>query len=182
VSDPVERWALIPNWGGYYSASDAGRIWSRYSERVLKPYPRPEGHLLVDLRYNGARRVVRVHRLVLETFVGPCPDGMEACHANGDPADNRLVNLRWDTRRSNNLDRVRHGTHHLTSRTHCPRGHKLEGRNLKPSVLAKGRRECWACARVRALVRYDVAQGRKPRDLQMASDQAYSRIMEGFER
>ena len=52
----------------------------------------------------------RVHRLVLELFVGPCPDGMEACHNNGISSDNRVENLRWGTRKENQNDRNIHGT------------------------------------------------------------------------
>lgn len=51
-----------------------------------------------------------IHRLVLETFIGPCPDGMECCHNNGDPVDNRLGNLRWDTHFNNVQDSIKHGT------------------------------------------------------------------------
>lgn len=40
-------------------------------------------------------RNLLVHRLVLETFVGPCPDGMECDHVNRNRSDNRLKNLRW---------------------------------------------------------------------------------------
>ncbi len=38
-----------------------------------------------------------VHRLVLEAFVGPCPEGMRSRRKNGDPLDNALSNLEWDT-------------------------------------------------------------------------------------
>ena len=31
-----------------------------------------------------------VHQLILTAFIGPCPTKMEACHENGNPADNRL--------------------------------------------------------------------------------------------
>jgi hypothetical protein len=57
------------------------------------------------------RTFAYVHHLVLEAFVGPRPPGTEACHNNGDPSDNRLENLRWDTRRANRHDMRRHGTH-----------------------------------------------------------------------
>ncbi len=35
---------------------------------------------------------------------------MEGCHNNGNPADNRLSNLRWDTPANNCADKRRHGT------------------------------------------------------------------------
>lgn len=63
---------------------------------------------MIKLVHRGKFRLV--HRLVLEAFVGPCPAGMEGCHNNGCPSDNRLQNLRWDTRLANNADKIRHGT------------------------------------------------------------------------
>jgi hypothetical protein len=70
------------------------------------------GHRYVWLFAPGRRRTFAyVHHLVLRAFVGPCPPGMECCHDNGNPADNRLANLRWDTRRANRNDMRRHGTH-----------------------------------------------------------------------
>jgi hypothetical protein len=61
---------------------------------------------------------VKVHRLVLTAFVGPCPIGMEGCHRDGDKANNRLSNLRWGTPKSNSEDRVRHGTQVRGERSH----------------------------------------------------------------
>jgi hypothetical protein len=52
----------------------------------------------------------RIHRLVLEAFVGPAPDGMEGCHNDGNPENNNLLNLRWDTHASNMADQLAHGT------------------------------------------------------------------------
>jgi len=53
----------------------------------------------------------RVHRLVLEAFIGPAPKGTICCHNDGDPTNNRLENLRWDTHSSNTRDAIRHGTY-----------------------------------------------------------------------
>lgn len=64
-----------------------------------------------------------VGRLVLITFVGRCPTGMECCHWDGDPSNNLLSNLRWDTHVNNEKDKLRHGTDHTTinarGENHC---------------------------------------------------------------
>jgi len=74
------------------------------------PARKPITYLTVHLRCaDGDRRKTAVHKLVLSTFVGACPPGLEACHNNGRHTDNRLRNLRWDTRGSNMRDRYKHG-------------------------------------------------------------------------
>ncbi len=57
----------------------------------------------------GRRKLASVHRLVLEAFVGPCPEGLQARHLNDVPTDNRLVNLCWGTPHDNMMDRRRNG-------------------------------------------------------------------------
>lgn len=70
---------------------------------------RPESSV-VGFKKDGQWRTVFVHRLVLEAFVGPRPPGTVCCHADGDPTNNRLDNLRWDTQRANIHDAMAHGT------------------------------------------------------------------------
>lgn len=121
-----ETWKDIPGYEGHYQASDHGRIRSvdrtvngrnpytrerferRVKGRVLKPgrYCK-SGHLAVVLGKGTPGKPV--HQLVMLTFQGPSPAGTEVCHNNGDPADNRLENLRYDTRRENILDVYRQG-------------------------------------------------------------------------
>lgn len=76
-------------------------------ERILRPGKSNSGHLSVVLRRGSHGSPV--HKLVMQTFVGPPPKGMEVCHRNGDPTDNRLENLRYDTRTQNILDVYRQG-------------------------------------------------------------------------
>lgn len=68
--------------------------------RLLTPSPNPQGYLFVDL----FGHTKAVHRIVLKTFVGPPPPKHDACHKNGNRGDNRLSNLRWDTRANNMKD------------------------------------------------------------------------------
>jgi len=69
-----------------------------------------KGHRRVELITTNRRRLqAGVEVLVLTFFVGPRPDGMQACHADGDPANNRLENLRWETIQSNWIRIRNHG-------------------------------------------------------------------------
>lgn len=77
------------------------------------------GYLSVLLRGEQKEHRLYVHRLVLEAFVGPCPEGMEACHGpDQSPLNNRLENLRWDTPANNQADRVANGTSNRGERQH----------------------------------------------------------------
>lgn len=121
----------IPGCHDYYVGDD-GTIWSgrdRYGRpkevwTQLATYRRPYGsnHVVVCLRPNGGYKdktvLFYVHRLVLEAFIGPCPDGMEACHNDGNGSNNNLSNLRWDTRIANAQDMVSHGTARLGEKCH----------------------------------------------------------------
>lgn len=51
-----------------------------------------------------------VHRLVVEAFIGPCPEGLQVTHNDGDPSNPRLENIRYTTAADNNMDKVAHGT------------------------------------------------------------------------
>jgi hypothetical protein len=107
----------VPDFHGYTVGSD-GSVWSYKNRqggvsphaRRLKPCPNRDGHLVVRLYRDGKSCHRFIHQLVLAAFVGPCPDGMEACHdPDPDPANNDLSNLRWDTRKGNAADCIRHG-------------------------------------------------------------------------
>lgn len=104
--------------GDCYAVTKDGRVLTRNkhngmkddSWRVMKPIPNSKGYERVYLVIQGRRVIHKISRLVLEHFVGPCPDGMECCHNDGNKDNNRLENLRWDTPRNNMLDKINHGT------------------------------------------------------------------------
>lgn len=98
------------NLNGIYRVERDGRVFSIRRDKYLRLMRMNTGHLYVNLSVGGVRKQCLVHRLVLEAFVGPCPEGMECRHLNGNPADNRLENLRWGTHADNMQDRVVHGT------------------------------------------------------------------------
>lgn len=161
-----ERWLPVVGYEGLYEVSDHGRVRGlhrivpyavhrekRIQGRILKFSAKKSGHLNAYLWKGNKQNTCRVHRLVLEAFVGPCPEGMECCHNDGNPANNMVGNLRWDTTVGNMLDKAGHGTNHQLNKTHCPRGHNLEGANLVPSILKQGRRNCLSCERTRGYLK-----------------------------
>ena len=69
--------------GGASSGPSTGRRW------------RPNRYRRVNAGPGFDVQNPAVHTLVLETFVGPRPDGHDADHIDGDRLNNRLENLRW---------------------------------------------------------------------------------------
>lgn len=115
----TEVWKPIPSFEGFYEISNIGRV--RSVDRVLshgrsrrgimlKTKISQSGHINARLCKNGAHHWKWVHRLVLEAFVGKGTVGDVCCHNNGQPSDNRVENLRWDTPAGNEADKITHGT------------------------------------------------------------------------
>lgn len=112
-----EKWTDVLGYHGIYRVSIDGqvkRIAGGCGARInhtLSSTIGSHGYPFVGLYKNGKREQRLVHNLVLEAFVGLCPKGMECCHRDGNRKNSKLENLRWDTRSSNVIDSVRHGTH-----------------------------------------------------------------------
>jgi hypothetical protein len=122
----VEQWKEINGFPGY-EVSDHGQVRSywkyqaRPSRMISKPYimkqfSRCKKHkrLAVNLHKNREMTLVYVYHLVLEAFNGPCPNGMECCHRDGDKFNNKLNNIRWDTTANNYLDNLHNGKGRFT--------------------------------------------------------------------
>lgn len=128
----IEKWVDVVGHSGRYKVSTFGRVKSlsrkitckgrgdsvmirHHHGRILKqviashsgPYP------VVCLANGGGpagkNRNSYVHAIVLNAFVGPCPDGMECRHLDGDKTNNNLTNLKWGTPAENANDRDLHG-------------------------------------------------------------------------
>ena len=118
-----ETWKPIPGYDGY-EVSDFGNVRSLFKKgnhkekrsqvaRLLKAVPgrRGGGYQTVSIKPPGGNyRHHAVHRLVMLAFVGPCPEGMEVAHLNGDNTDARLSNLAYVTHRENESHKREHGT------------------------------------------------------------------------
>ena len=99
----------IPGFPGYSITKD-GRVWSYKRNIWLSLSNDKDGYLRVNLTQNGKAYYSSVHRLVLMAYKGVCPKGMECRHLDNDRQNNDLNNLKWDTKKKNQGDRVKYGT------------------------------------------------------------------------
>ena len=123
-----EIWKPIPRYDGvrdhYYEVSNLGRI---RSVRIIKPYRDADGYPTMNFYYHDegnerdgypkrtnrkSKGVIqkKIHRVVAEAFIGPCPKGFQCHHLNGNRSDNRLENLSWVTPKENTSYRKIQGT------------------------------------------------------------------------
>lgn len=146
----TEEWRPVVGYEGHYEVSDQGRVRvakRRYFGKIMSTTSVGDPYPALQLWRDSKPRVLRVHRLVLEAFVGPRPDGLLARHLDGDPTNNALTNLRWGTYSENGLDSVRHGTHPSAAKTHCPQGHAYDEVN---TYQYGSNRQCRPCSIKRA--------------------------------
>ena len=126
-----ETWKPIPGYVGAYEVSDLGLVRSvtrlvphstsgslLLPGKLLSTGALRNGYPTATLCVNHQRKSFKVHRLVLLAFVGECPAGMESCHKDGNKKNNALSNLRYDTRKLNNADKILHGTDNNGDKNH----------------------------------------------------------------
>ena len=108
----MEQWRDVLGFENIYQVSDYGNVRSIKSglgKKITKP-TKGDTRPFVNLHKNGKQKIMRIHKIVLEAFVGECPEGLECCHNDGNSQNNHVSNLRWDTHKSNIHDRIKHGT------------------------------------------------------------------------
>ena len=137
----------VPGYEGFYEIDRDGNVTSlrRKTPHQLSPALNGKGYAFVGLhRPNARRRLVEVHLLVAEAFIGPRPDGAVVRHLDGDRKNNSVKNLAYGTVSENNLDTVAHGRHRNARKVECINGHPFDGAN---TYMLHGARYCRACNR-----------------------------------
>lgn len=108
----AEEWRKLADdrFSGCYEVSSHGRV--RRVQQIGRRLPKPimvsptvtdEGYLRAALSLDrGKKRVApMVHRLVMSSFSGKCPDGHVVNHIDGDKSHNHLSNLEYVTPQQN---------------------------------------------------------------------------------
>lgn len=105
----AEEWRPVVGWEGMYEVSSWGMIRSRYTTRQSRAgddlFCRIGSHGYVQVplsRGDGGKPEWKlVHRLVLEAFDGPYPEGHETNHVDGCKFNNNRWNLEFVTESEN---------------------------------------------------------------------------------
>lgn len=109
----MEIWKKIKEYGDY-EVSNYGRVKSpdfilktptgqSYIKKgkILKPFKDKKGYLYCDLRVNGERKIVRVHRFVGMAFIPNTENKPQINHIDGNKENNNVQNLEWCTNSEN---------------------------------------------------------------------------------
>ena len=93
----------ISDWEDYY-ISKCGKVLSTKGKkpRILKPGTDKKGYKNVDLRSNGKRNTLKIHRLVAKAFLQNYTEDLHVDHKNNVKTNNNLTNLRMVTVSENN--------------------------------------------------------------------------------
>jgi len=146
-----ELWRIHPV---YYchAISNMGRVKKIRDEkgfvynRILSSYKDNLGYIIIGLSINGHQSKCKVHRLVLEAFIGPAPTKPKRhiCnHKNGKKDDNRLSNLEWVTYSQNRIHAIKIGLIKINPNAvrNRPKKGYAKGEKNPSSVLKEG--EVW---------------------------------------
>lgn len=109
----MELWKDIPNYEGFYQASDLGRIRSldhvrkngtnEYIQKgkILKFNKNNSEYYRVRLSKNGVVKTYRVNRLIALTFINNPLNKKTVNHKDGNKLNNKVSNLEWVTAKEN---------------------------------------------------------------------------------
>ena len=103
-----EYWQDIEGYFNY-SVSNLGRVKSKKSGKILKPYKTNRSYLTVGFWSDGKKKRLSIHRLVAQAFL-PNPSSLpEVNHIDGCKTNNNVSNLEWASGSSNVIHAYRTG-------------------------------------------------------------------------
>ena len=99
----TEIWKTIENYETY-SVSTFGQVMNNVTGKLLKGSKNSCGYVNTILSKNGEPKNYLVHRLVALAFIQNPESKSQVDHIDNNPSNNSLENLRWASRRENNMN------------------------------------------------------------------------------
>jgi hypothetical protein len=111
---PIEEWKQLAEYRDY-AVSNCGYVMRltdglRYKAmQIVIPVMTAVGYLAINVY--PQRKLVYIHRLVAETFLGDCPGGYECHHIDGDKTNNKVENLEWVSKKEHLEENLLESSH-----------------------------------------------------------------------
>ena len=96
-----EVWKDVEGYEGFYQVSNLGRVRGLKRGKILAERLNSKGYPCAFLFKNGVGKDIKIHQIVVTTFIGEIPKGCEIDHINTKKNDNRVENLRIVTHKEN---------------------------------------------------------------------------------
>lgn len=113
TKNKFEKWTDIKGYDGWYKVSTAGRIWSAYTGKFMKPVEHPySGYYKIRLKHSPESKKVDtlyLHRIVALHFIDNPENKPEVNHNDGNKKNCTVYNLAWMTREENMRHAQMHG-------------------------------------------------------------------------
>lgn len=117
-----EEWRPVVGFEGNYEVSSYGRVKSFITNsKHKKPhilhvlFKKQNGYTAIAFHHKRKTKQELLHRVVAAAFLGGYHEGLEIDHINTIRTDNRLINLRWVTRKENHLNPLSRVHHSLAN-------------------------------------------------------------------
>lgn len=137
-------WKVISNTKGFYEVSDEGEVRSierlvnykhggkprLWPQKIIKGWIAHNGYKELDLKIEGIKRRVILHRMVSEAFI-PNPKRLDYVnHKDGNKLNNNATNLEWCTNSENVIHSFNIGRHSGKGATHYKAKPITDGTNI----------------------------------------------------
>jgi len=107
VARMIEQWKVIKEFPDY-TVSNLGKVKNAITNQILRFYINNRGYYAISVGHKPTKHFY-IHRLVMETFVGPCPNGMQVNHLDMNKLNNSLSNLEYCTAQENTNHAMENG-------------------------------------------------------------------------
>ena len=99
-----------------YWITEDGRGWSERSNKYMKGSKDSYGYTVVKIRFGKSPKLMKLHRLVAESYI-PNPENKPTVnHKDGDKSNNDVSNLEWATVYENNKHAAENGLFKVPNR------------------------------------------------------------------
>jgi hypothetical protein len=102
-----EDGVIYRKYGGFYTPngkSKSGKQLKKFrpeNYKICKPHPNHQGYLMYVFNFKHKSIGRKIHQLVAECFIGPCPKGYEVDHIDNNKLNNHYSNLQYLTKQDN---------------------------------------------------------------------------------